>query len=96
LIDVAVPLVYDDFIMGYMILGQMKQFRFPEVKEKIGRLGLNMAQMEERNEALTCYERGKIQSVENLACMLAKHILTEQILKPLYHPLKFRKEQQET
>lgn len=83
LIDVAVPVLYNDTILGYIILGQMKkEFDFTAVEENISGLGLDMSQMKEHYSSLSFFDYDKIQSVSNVASMLAKYILLENMLKP--------------
>jgi len=83
LIDVAVPVLYNDTILGYIILGQMKkEFDFTAVEENIFGLGLDMSQMKEHYSSLSFFDYDKIQSVSNVASMLAKYILLENMLKP--------------
>jgi len=83
LIDVAVPILYNDEILGYIILGQMKkEIDFTAVEKNISGLGLDVSQMKEYYSSLAFFDYNKIQSVSNIASMLAKYILLENMLKP--------------
>lgn len=83
LIDVAVPVLYNDTILGYIILGQMKrEVDFPTVEKNISELGLDLSQMKEYYASLSFFDYDKIQSISNVASMLAKYILLENMLKP--------------
>ena len=83
LIDVAVPVLYNDTILGYIILGQMKkEIDFTNVEKNISELGLDLSQMKEYYSSLSFFDYDKIQSVSNVASMLAKYILLENMLKP--------------
>ena len=83
LIDVAVPVLYNDTILGYIILGQMKkEIDFTTVEKNISELGLDLTQMKEYYSSLSFFDFDKIQSVSNVASMLAKYILLENMLKP--------------
>ena len=83
LIDVVVPVLHDDSILGYIILGQMKkEIDFNAVEKHISELGLDLLQMKEYYSSLSFFDGNKIQSVSNIASMLAKYILLENMLKP--------------
>ncbi len=83
LIDIAVPIVYQDTVIGYIIFGQMKtdyDFRF--LKEYIDELGLDIDTMEKFYEEIDFFDSGRIESVSNIAEMVVKHILLENMLYP--------------
>lgn len=83
LIDIAVPILYDDVIIGYIIFGQMKtDTAFSALKGYISELGLDCREMEEYYSELSFFDSDKIQSISNIATMLVKHILLENMLKP--------------
>lgn len=83
LIDAAAPILYNDVIIGYIIFGEMKaDIPFPDYKEYISKLGLDTKEMEKIYNAIFAFNSEKIQSVSNIASMLAKHLLLENMLKP--------------
>ncbi len=83
LIDVAVPILYNDAILGYIILGQMKrEVDFTAMEKNISGLGLDLSLMREYYSSLSFFDYDKIQSVSNIASMLATYILLENMLKP--------------
>lgn len=85
LVDVAVPIIYEDVIIGYIIFGQMKaDIDFSAFESYIENLGLNAAEMREYYAQISFFDSGKIQSVSNIASMLVKHILLENMLKPAF------------
>lgn len=85
LVDVAVPILYEDVIIGYIIFGQMKaDTDFAAFQDYIEKLGLNAAQMHAYYREISFFDTGKIQSVSNIASMLVKHILLENMLKPAF------------
>ena len=90
LIDIAVPLIYEKDIIGYIILGQMKKDDdFEVVKEYTEKLGIKTSEIEPLYNSLTKFDSGKIQSIENIAAMLAKYLLLENLLKPYsYHNIE--------
>ena len=82
LIDVGVPIIHADTIIGYLILGQMKKNTdFSKVlKEKV----LSGADiLKKYYDELVLYDESKIKSVINIALMLAKHILLEKMFYPV-------------
>ncbi len=83
LIDVSIPILYNDVIIGYIILGQMKtDTPFSMVKEYLNSLSLNEAEMKKYYAEIPLFDADKIQSISNIAEMLVKHILLENMLKP--------------
>lgn len=83
LIDAAAPIIYDDVIIGYIIFGEMKSSTvIPSLKSYIESMGLDFEQMEKFYGDIPLFDSDKIQSVSNIASMLAKHILLENMLKP--------------
>ncbi len=82
LCDVAAPLLYDDVIIGYIIFGEMKaDTDFSEFKGYISSLGLDVAEMEKYYADILPFEESKIQSISNIASMLGKYILFENMLR---------------
>lgn len=83
LIDAAAPIIYNDAIIGYVIFGEMKlNTDFTSLEKYISDLGLDFGEMEKYYEEIPLFDSEKIQSVFNIAIMLAKHILLENMLKP--------------
>ena len=81
--DIAVPILYEDFILGYIIFGQIKtELDFSRIKEKIVHLHLNMDEMAQHYEKLRYIDDEKIRSIARIAEILARHIMTENMLKP--------------
>jgi len=83
LMDVAVPIIYDDIILGYIIFGQMKTDKdYSYIKNYLKSLGLDTELMNEYFNEIPFFDSSKIQSISNIASMLVKHILLENMLKP--------------
>lgn len=83
LIDISLPILYNDVIIGYIIFGQMKtDTDFSKLKEYLNSLGLNETKMSQHYAEIPSVNAAKIQSISNLAEMLVKHILLENMLKP--------------
>lgn len=83
LVDVSVPIMYEDVIIGYIIFGQIKvDTDFEGIKEYLVKLGLDENEMGDYFSEISVFDENKIQSISNIANMLAKHILLENMLKP--------------
>lgn len=84
LIDVAVPIMHAETIIGYLILGQMKKTEdFSHYLKKNDSLPLNIDKMKTYYDELILFDEKKITSIINIALMLAKHILLEKMLYPV-------------
>ncbi len=83
LVNVAIPLLYDDVIIGYIIFGRMKpNTDFAAIKNYISSLGIDAKKAEELYSDIPLFESDKIQSVSNIAIMLAKYILLKNMIRP--------------
>lgn len=83
LIDVAVPILYNDESLGYIILGQMKnQTDFGEIKKRIEKYSVDILKTEEHYEALLYFDYDRIESIAKIAIILTKYIMLENMLKP--------------
>ena len=85
LLNLAVPLIYEDVVIGYIILGCIKARGVPT-------LGTDLSDYPECEREkikkfygeIPIYEDERIRSIANLAIMLAKYILLENMLKPSF------------
>ncbi len=85
LIDIAVPILYDDSIIGYIIFGQMKNTQdFAPLCDYISKLNLNLPEMEGYFNEIPVFDSDKIAGISSIATMLVKYILLENMLKPYY------------
>ena len=83
LLDVALPILYEGEIIGYIMFGQLKpDFSVPEFENYISKLGLDADEMKKYYENIPLFDNEKIQSVSNIASMFVKYILLENLLKP--------------
>jgi len=83
LIDVVIPIIYDDIIIGYVMFGQFKnKDNFEEIKRFLTGFSLNIEEMEKYYEEVPYYNNEQIQSISNIALMLAKYVLVEKMIKP--------------
>lgn len=83
LVDVVIPIVYDDLIIGYINFGRMKpNTDFSVLEPYIRTLGLNAEDAKSAYNDIPFYDAEKIRSVSNIATLMAKYILLENMLRP--------------
>ncbi|MBQ7040147.1 MAG: PocR ligand-binding domain-containing protein [Clostridia bacterium] len=81
--DIAVPIIVEGEIAGYIIMGQMKiEEDFSKIFKKIKNFNLDFEKMKEYYTKIPFYDESRIESISRLALMLATYILTEDMLKP--------------
>ena len=83
LVDVIVPIIYLEEIIGYLIFGQMRaNDNFAAGVDYLSSLGLNIGFAEAFFNNLPLVDEQRLNSVSNIASMLVKYILLENMLKP--------------
>lgn len=83
LIDISVPILYNDVIIGYIIFGQMKtDAPFSAVEDYLLNLGLSAEKMKQYYQEISILDTDRIQSISHIAQILVKHILLENMLIP--------------
>lgn len=83
LVDVAIPILYSEEVIGYIMFGQMKPEKpLSESRDYILSLGLDADKMKEYHEKIPYFDSDKIQSISNIAAMFIKYLLLENLLKP--------------
>ena len=81
LLDIALPIIYKDSIIAYVIMGQIKLTEnFAEVEKYFEEIGLDITQTREIYNGIPSFNEAKIQAVANIAIILIKYILVENIL----------------
>lgn len=81
LLDIALPIIYKDSIIAYVIMGQMKVTAdFEGIGKYIGELGLDVHETQSIYNNIPCFDESKIQSIANIAVILIKYILLENML----------------
>ncbi len=79
LVDMAAPLLYRNEIYGYIILGQMRcGLPFEEVERRLSLKAPDS--LRQIYQAMPCYDEETVESIANLAGMLASYIMTEDLL----------------
>ena len=67
--------------------GQIKkEDDFSKAKNKIASMGIDIKMMENFYSEIPCYDDEKIRSITNIAVMLGKYILLENMMKPYFIP----------
>ncbi len=86
LLNVAIPLLYNDIIIGYIIFGRMKPDNdISSLSGYIKKLGLDADMMREYYSEIPAFDSNKIQSLSNIAIMLAKYILLKNMIGPNFN-----------
>lgn len=82
LIDLAVPIISENTIIGYILLGQIKHKNEFTLKEAFFKeTEVDAALLKNEYDNLILFNNAKINSIINLATILAKYFLTEKIIK---------------
>ena len=82
LADVAVPILNEGEILGYIILGQMRVNNdFNEVSQKLLGIPVDYSKMESYYLNIPAFDEKKVAGIANIASILARYILTENMLK---------------
>ena len=85
LLDISIPILYDDVIIGYIIFGQLRtDMDFSFLRDYLVSLGLPEEEMKTYYAEIARVDGDVIQSICNIAELLVKHILLENMLKPGY------------
>ena len=83
LVDVAIPLLYGDTVIGYIIFGRMKSARdLCALEAHIRDLGIDPDQAAQAYREIPFFDSERIRSVSNIATLLVKYILLENMLRP--------------
>lgn len=82
LMNVVAPIIYDDELLGYFFFGQMKTMvHFTEPENSFMKYSLDKSTLKMHYTSLPLFELDLIKSISNLAEIVLKHLLTENILK---------------
>lgn len=83
LADMAVPIIYDSEIIGYIVFGQLRlDSDFSKLEAYISSMQLDKKEMKKHYNKINFYDSDKIRSISSIASMLVKYILLENMLKP--------------
>ena len=88
LVDIALPIVYGEEVIAYIILGQIKTKKTSSyINERHLDFGPEVEKLETLYDELLLFDEEKIKSVLSIATMMAKYILFENMLSPGYDPI---------
>lgn len=87
LIDLAVPIINENTIIGYILLGQIKYKNEFTLKESFFKeTEVDAVALKKEYDNLILFNNAKINSIINLATLLARYFLTEKIIKYKHLP----------
>ena len=87
LIDLAVPIINEENIIGYILLGQIRQKQeFPVNAPFLKENEIDVCAFKKEYDNLIIFNNLDIKSIINLATILAKYFLTEKIIKQKHIP----------
>lgn len=83
LMDIAIPIIYNDVVIAYVIMGQMKvATSFSEIEAYICSLGLDTKEQSNIYDKIPSFSEEQLQAIANIAVMLTRYILLENIVTP--------------
>lgn len=83
LVDVAMPLLHGDHLIGYIIFGRMRpDTDFSALCHRLRQLGMDLTEAESAYCEIPLYNGDRIKSVSHIAALLVKYILLENMLRP--------------
>ena len=83
LIDTAIPIIHNDDIIGYLLFGQMRSGNdHSNIIEYFEKLGLDKQNTYKLYSSIPLINNAKIESISNIAIMLVKYILLENMVAP--------------
>lgn len=87
LVDLALPIVYDKKIIAYLLLGQIRvEKSFPVLQKKALFSDEDILELQKLYDELSVFDKKRIESISNVAMMMVKYILFENMLTPKYDP----------
>ena len=91
LLDIALPVIYHDRIIAYVIMGQMRIAEdFSSILSYVAHLNPDLERLKQLYERTPVYHEQKIRAIANIAVMLTRYILLENMLMPT-SPLNVQK-----
>lgn len=83
LVEIAVPIVYNDGVIGYALLGHVKPGGSTvDFNSALDGLPVDLKLAEELFDSLPTYDAEKIHSIMNMAAMLGKYLILENLVRP--------------
>ncbi len=86
LTDMCIPIKYNESVIAYIVLGQIKnENSFKAILKYVRGLDLDYTALEESYNSIPYADKDKIESVINIAVMLTEYILYNDMIKPRYN-----------
>ena len=87
LVDLALPIMHEKKIIAYLLLGQMRvEKSFPVLQKKELFSDEDIPELQKLYDELSVFDKERIESISNVAMMMVKYILFENMLVPKYDP----------
>lgn len=87
LVDLALPIMHEKKIIAYLLLGQMRvEKSFPVLQKKELFSDEDIPELQKLYDKLSVFDNERIESISNVAMMMVKYILFENMLVPKYDP----------
>lgn len=87
LVDLALPIMHEKKIIAYLLLGQIRVKKsFPKLSENPLFSEKDIEELEGFYNELSIFDQERIESISNVATMMVKYILFENMLVPRYDP----------
>ncbi len=87
LVDLALPIMHEKKIIAYLLLGQIRmEESFPDIQGSPLFSEKDIEELRKFYNELSVFDRDKIESISNVAMMMVKYILLENMLMPKYDP----------
>ncbi len=83
LIDIAIPIYFEDSIVGYALLGQIKtEADFEKIKGTLPDEVANVENLQVFYDELPLFDEARIKSIVDIATILVKYMLWEKYINP--------------
>lgn len=83
LVEIAVPIIYNENVIGYAVLGHIRPFgKENTFDDYLDELPVDKSLAEEIFNSLPPYKSDRIKSIMNMAAMFGKFIILENFLRP--------------
>lgn len=87
LVDLGLPIMHENKIIAYLILGQFRtEESFPKLQKPELFSDEELARLKLLYDARPIFDNKKIESIANVAMMMVRYILFENMLMPKYDP----------
>ena len=87
LVDLGLPIMYENKIIAYLILGQFRtEESFPKLQKRELFSDDELTKLKSLYSERPIFDNEKIESIANVAMMMVRYILFENVLVPKYDP----------